>query len=58
MRKLAQIISWLALTGVIVPPLLYLAGQATLPAVKWWMLAFTVIWFVTVPVWMDRKPEK
>jgi len=58
MRKLAQIISWLALVGVIVPAILYLAGKTTLPAVKLWMLVFTVIWFVSVPIWMERKPEE
>jgi hypothetical protein len=58
MRKLAQIISWLALVGVIVPSLLYLGGRMTLPAVKLWMLVFTMVWFVTVPIWMERKPEE
>ena len=58
MRKLAQIISWLALLGVIVPSILYLAGKVTLPAVKLWMLVFTLVWFVTVPIWMERKPEE
>ncbi len=58
MRKLAQIISWLALVGTLVPAIVYLAGSITLPAVKAWMLGFTVIWFVTVPIWMDRKPRE
>ena len=57
MRKLAQIVSWLSLIGVIVPSVLYLSGQTTLPAVKMWMLVFTIVWFVTVPIWMERKPE-
>lgn len=55
MRKIAQIISWLSLVGLIIPPCLYLAGMLPLPAVKTWMLVFTVAWFATVPVWMDRK---
>ena len=28
--------------------------QMALPSVKTWMLVFTVIWFATVPLWMDR----
>lgn len=57
MRILAQIISWISLVGVIAPSCLYLAGSMTLDSVKLWMLVFTILWFVTVPIWMDRKDE-
>ena len=57
MRKAAQIVSWASLVGVIAPAFLYLSGGTTLPTVKTWMLVFTVLWFVTVPVWMDRREE-
>jgi hypothetical protein len=57
MIKVAQIISWLALVGLLVPPIAYLAGSVTLAAVKLWMLVFTIIWFATVPFWMGRRPE-
>lgn len=55
MRKIAQIISWLSLVGLMIPPCMYLAGTLPLASVKTWMLVFTVVWFVTVPVWMDRQ---
>jgi hypothetical protein len=55
MRLIAKLISWIALLGVIVPPCLYLAGSMDLPVVKTWMLVSSLVWFVTVPIWMDRK---
>jgi len=55
MRRIAQIVSLLSLLGVIGPAFSYLSGGMTLAAVKAWMLAFSALWFVTVPVWMDRK---
>jgi hypothetical protein len=57
MRTVAQIISWLALLGTLVPSLAYLAGSLTLDAVKAWMLVCTIVWFVTVPIWMDRAAK-
>jgi hypothetical protein len=29
----------------------------TLDAVKTWMLVSTVLWFITVPFWMDRAKK-
>lgn len=55
MRKVAQIVSWIALIGVITPAIMYLAGGITLDAVKTWMLVFTIMWFATAPLWIDRR---
>ena len=55
MRKIISIISRLSLVALMVPPIMYLAGSLPLPVVKTWMLVFTVVWFATVPFWMDRK---
>jgi hypothetical protein len=57
MRTVAQIISWLSLIGTLVPSIAYLAGSLSLDAVKVWMLVCTVVWFVTVPIWMDRAEK-
>lgn len=57
MKTLAQIVSWIALVGTIVPAMAYLGGSLSLPAVKTWMLVSTVVWFVTVPVWMGRSDK-
>jgi hypothetical protein len=58
MRTLSQILSWLSLVGLLVAPCRYLAGTMPLDSVKGWMLVFTVAWFVTVPLWMERKEER
>jgi hypothetical protein len=52
----ARFVSFVALVGTIVPPLLFFAGRMNLDATKGWMLAATVVWFVATPLWMDR-PE-
>jgi len=57
MRILAQIISWLSLLGTLVPAIAFLAGRLTLDTMKTWMLVCTVVWFVSVPVWMDRAAK-
>lgn len=55
MKIIAQIISWIALVGIIAPPVAFLSGSVPLDQVKLWMLIATVCWFVTVPIWMGRK---
>ena len=55
MKRILQAISWIALAGTLVPSLLYLGGSLTLPQVKLWMMVGTLVWFGTVPCWMDRK---
>jgi len=55
MRRLLQAVSWAALAATLVPPVLYLAGQTSLDAVKSWMLGATIAWFVVTPMWMDRE---
>jgi len=56
MRMVARFVSFVALVGTIVPPLLFFAGWIDLDATKRWMLAATVAWFAATPLWMDR-PE-
>jgi hypothetical protein len=58
MRAVAQVISWIALAGTIVPPVLFFRGEATLDQVKLWMLAAAVVWFATAPIWTDRTAER
>jgi hypothetical protein len=57
MRTIAQIISWLALVGSILPALLFYVDRMGLPEVKLWMLVSTAVWFVATPLWMERKAE-
>jgi hypothetical protein len=51
----ARLVSWLALVGTIGPAMLFFAGQVTLEQTQSWMLASTVLWFATAPLWMDRR---
>ncbi len=57
MKLLSQIVSGLAFAGLLILPIAYLAGGVTLPALKLWLLAFTIAWFASVPFWMgtDRS---
>jgi hypothetical protein len=55
MKALARAVSALALLGILGPPLLYLAGRAELGSVHGWMLAATVAWFASAPVWMNQE---
>ena len=57
MRAFARLISWLALAGTILPPLLFFVDRMDLDQTKLWMLVATVAWFAATPVWMDREPE-
>ena len=52
-----QIVSFIGLALAFVPSLAYLAGSMEKGAMVNVMLAGTIVWFVTVPFWMDRKSE-
>ena len=54
MRHAAFGLSLVALAGIIVPPVLFIGDQMPLASVQAWMLAATVVWFASAPVWMDR----
>ena len=54
MRAVARLVSWLALAGTILPPVLFFVGRVDLDQTKLWMLVATVAWFAATPVWMDR----
>jgi hypothetical protein len=55
MKRTAQIISWLALGGTLLPPCLFFADRLSPAATQGWMLLAAVIWFVAAPVWMEHK---
>ncbi len=55
MRRVAQIVSGLALVGTILPAVLFVGGSLELAQVKTWMLVGTIVWFVATPLWMERK---
>jgi hypothetical protein len=57
MRKALQLVSSLALAGIVVPPMLYFTGGLAHETVKTVTLVATILWFVATPFWMnDRSP--
>jgi hypothetical protein len=50
-----QTVAWVALAATALAPVLFLAGQLSLPSTKWVMLLATIVWFATAPLWMDRR---
>ena len=55
MKRIAQLISWLALAGVLLPSCIFYCQGMELAQVKLWMLVFSVVWFLATPVWMEHK---
>lgn len=55
MKKLLPAISSIGLALVIVPACLYVAGTMGKPEVKTLMLAGTLLWFLSAPLWMGKN---
>jgi hypothetical protein len=55
MRKALQIVSWLALAGIVIPPILYFTGGLTHEAVTTVTLVATILWFAATPFWMNNR---
>jgi len=55
MRTLTIIISFIGLVMTIIPSFLVLIGEASMDQNKNFMLIGTLLWFGTVPFWMNKK---
>ena len=55
MKRVAQLISCLALVATLLPAVLFFTDKLELPAAKLWMLAAALVWFVATPLWMEHK---
>jgi len=55
MRTLTIIISFIGLAMTIIPSFLVLIGEASMDQNKNFMLIGTLLWFGTVPFWMNKK---
>lgn len=53
MKMAARLISLVALVATIAPAIMFMADGISLGAAQSWMLAATVAWFATAPLWMD-----
>jgi len=55
MKRILQIISYLALALTLLPAVLFFADKLELPQAKLAMLAAALGWFMTAPFWMEHK---
>ena len=55
MKRIAQLISGLALVATLLPAGLFFADAMALPTARLWMLGGALVWFVATPVWMEHK---
>jgi hypothetical protein len=54
-RNLFRSLSFVGLGLTLLPSFLVFGGVLDLASHKWWMLAGTVLWFATAPLWMRKK---
>ena len=55
MKRIAQIISYLALVATLLPAALFFADRIELPLAKTCMLVAALVWFAVTPFWMEHK---
>ena len=55
MKRIAQIISYLALAATLLPAVLFFMDKLELPVAKLWMLVAALVWFIATPLWMEHK---
>lgn len=55
MKLLATILSYVALFVMVICALLFLVKQVSLEQMKAIMLAATIVWFVSTPIWMRKE---
>jgi len=58
MKKIAEIISYIALAVLVGAPVLFYSEKITLEKNKLLMLIATIIWFVSAIYWMGKDKEK
>jgi hypothetical protein len=55
MKRIAQVISYLALAATLLPAVLFFADKLELPLARLWLLVAALVWFVATPLWMEHK---
>jgi hypothetical protein len=55
MRKVLQLASYLALAGIVMPPILYFTGELPHDGMNTLTLLATVLWFAVTPFWMNHR---
>lgn len=54
-RIAAQLVSWLAIAGVVLPPVAFLLEKVELEDMKLALLISTIVWFIATPLWMGAN---
>ena len=57
MKKIAEIISYMALVLVVTAPALFYAEKISLQTNKYLMLIATMVWFASALLWIGRGKE-
>ncbi len=57
MKKIAEIISYLALILVVAAPSLFYAEKISLQVNKQLLLVATIVWFASALLWIGREKE-
>ncbi|WP_043527694.1 hypothetical protein [Litchfieldella xinjiangensis] len=55
MKKMLQVISVFMLILTALFPMLFLFDVMSEAAMKWSVLATTIVWFLVTPLWMGRE---
>ncbi|QDH78928.1 hypothetical protein FKX85_07710 [Echinicola soli] len=58
MKTLIKLISFIALGLNLIPAFLVFQGVISSDQCKTLMFIGTVVWFITAPMWMNKKPEE
>ena len=57
MKTVLKLVSLIGLLATIVPSFLVFADIITLDTNKLLMIVGTLLWFISAPLWMDKKVE-
>ena len=55
MKRIAQVISAVALVAILVPACLFFADRLSRVAMQQWLLGATLLWLLATPFWMEHK---
>ena len=55
LRNISKIVGLVSLVFLVLPSVLFLAGELSLERVKWMMLGATLLWFVFAPLGMRER---
>ena len=57
MKKLLEVVSYLALVMVVAAPVMFYMGRQDLDQNKFWMLVATIVWFASASFWIGTRKK-